>query len=294
MDSLTLIARTFGGLLVDAGPLFLLGLVASAAIQRWLRPEHAERWLAGGGRSVFLAALAGAVLPGCAVTTMPLAIGLRRKGVPIGTLMAFIMVAPVISPHTLVLNAFVLGLPMTVGRLVVPFLFAVPVGIALNRLLHTRPAAAAVLDAPKSGCGCGGACGARPAGLGHMVWTTARDILPYFLGGLAAVAILQVFVPADFFPRYIGRGWTGYLAAAAAGIPLYVCEGAEVPLTLALLKLGAGPGPAFTFLLCASGVCLPTLAMAPKVVGAPATAVYVAGWIVMAIGGGVLFQAIAC
>lgn len=69
-------------------------------------------------------------------------------------------------------------------------------------------------------------------------------------------------------------------------MPLYVCEGGEVPLTLALLKLGVGIGPAFTFLLSSVGTCLPTLTMAPRIIGWRATWAYLAMWPLMAVGGG--------
>ena len=61
-------------------------------------------------------------------------------------------------------------------------------------------------------------------------------------------------------------------------------------LTLALLKLGAGPGPAFTFLLSSVGTCLPTIAMAKRVIGSAATALYVVAWLLLAVGGGLLME----
>jgi uncharacterized membrane protein YraQ (UPF0718 family) len=45
-------------------------------------------------------------------------------------------------------------------------------------------------------------------------------------------------------------------------------------------------GPAFTFMLGAVGTCIPTIAMAPRVIGRTATYVYVGVWLLLAIGGG--------
>lgn len=113
-----------------------------------------------------------------------------------------------------------------------------------------------------------------------------REAGPWFL----VVALLQTFVPQGDVDRYLRGGFAAYLVAAAAGIPLYVCEGAEVPLTLGLLKMGVGAGPAFTFMLGAVGTCIPTIAMAPRVIGLAATYVYVAAWLVLAIGAGLLLS----
>lgn len=67
-------------LLAEAIPLFLLGAVLGAALEAWLKPGWVERWVGSGHRSIAAAALAGALLPGCAMSTMPLAQSLRRRG----------------------------------------------------------------------------------------------------------------------------------------------------------------------------------------------------------------------
>jgi len=113
----------------------------------------------------------------------------------------------------------------------------------------------------------------------HPLWI-------YFVVGLIAAAILQAVVPSRDIARYLHGGIGAYLLAAVAGIPLYVCEGAEVPLTYGLLQAGVGIGPAFTFMLGAVGTCLPTILMAPRIIGKSSTYVYVAVWLLLAIGGG--------
>ena len=94
----------------------------------------------------------------------------------------------------------------------------------------------------------------------HPLWV-------YFVLGLLAVAILQAIVPPRDIARYLHGGIGAYLLAAVAGIPLYVCEGAEVPLDLWLAQAGVGIGPAFTFMLGAVGTCIPTILMAPRIIG---------------------------
>lgn len=93
-------------------------------------------------------------------------------------------------------------------------------------------------------------------------------------------------MPPRDIARYLHGGPVAYLLAAVVGIPLYVCEGAEVPLTYSLLQAGVGIGPAFTFMLGAVGTCIPTILMAPRIIGKTSTYVYVAVWLPLAIGGG--------
>src|SRR5688572_23395358 len=91
---------TYFKLLLDSAPWFLFGAALGAALETWMPQRWAERWMAGGHRSVIAASIAGAVLPGCAMSTMPVASGLKARGARLGTLAAFIMIAPLLSPHT--------------------------------------------------------------------------------------------------------------------------------------------------------------------------------------------------
>ena len=121
------------------------------------------------------------------------------------------------------------------------------------------------------------------AALLHPLWI-------YFFAGLLAVAVIQAVVPPQEVARYLHGGVEAYLLAAVAGIPFYVCEGAEVPLTYGLLQAGVGIGPAFTFMLGAVGTCIPTILMAPRIIGKASTYVYVAVWLLLAIAGGWAFS----
>jgi uncharacterized membrane protein YraQ (UPF0718 family) len=124
------------------------------------------------------------------------------------------------------------------------------------------------------------------------LWAILRSITPYFLLGMLIAGVLSALLPEDAVPRYLGgsSGVATYLLAAIVGIPLYVCEGEEVPITYALIARGLGPGPALTFLLGSVGTCIPTILMARKIIGDRATALYAVFWFVFVISAGVLFQ----
>jgi uncharacterized membrane protein YraQ (UPF0718 family) len=92
--------------------------------------------------------------------------------------------------------------------------------------------------------------------------------------------------------RWLHGGGFAYVAATLIGIPVYVCDGGEIPLTRALLDMGVGPGPAFCFMLASVGTCIPTISMAFRIIGRSATLAYLGAWLVLAIGGGVLLDAL--
>lgn len=280
------------GLLADALPWFLGGAILGAALEAFLPTAWATRWLGSPRASILHATLAGAILPGCSMTTMPLAAALKTRGALLGTLTAFIMISPILSPETIILTAALLGAKFTIARIVFPVGVTVLMGLTLNALQARRirqfqlPAENPGAADLKSGC-----CAEdEPLEGKRTFWSSfARLLHPlwiYFLLGLLAVAFLQAVVPPREIAHYLHGGIAAYLLAAVAGIPLYVCEGAEVPLTYGLLRAGVGIGPAFTFMLGAVGTCIPTILMAPRIIGKTSTYVYVAVWVLLAIVGG--------
>ena len=89
----------------DSAPAFAVGLMLSAGVQ-WLvaRSHWAARALSWVAQSVPGAALAGAALPGCSMTTVPLAIPLKRQGADDGPLLALIITSALLGPASIMLT----------------------------------------------------------------------------------------------------------------------------------------------------------------------------------------------
>lgn len=298
-------AREFVHLLLEVAPFFLLGAVAGAALQVFVPEQRAARLLGGSNpRALFTAVAAGAMLPGCSCATIPMAAGLSSAGSPrLGTVAAFILVSPLLSPLTVALTWGMIGWEMTVARTAAALTGSVVLGVVINRYerwfrvgLSRRVSSAPVAAGrngrdvcrPEHDCACSEP---RP-----RFWPALRSLLrqitPYFLLGLFIAAALSAMLPANALPQVLGgsAGAAAYALAALVGIPLYVCEGEEVPITFALLGRGLGPGPSLTFLLGSVGTCIPTMLMARDILGQRATVFYLAYWFVFAIGSGVLLQ----
>lgn len=303
-DNLNLFLHHFFHLLGESLPLFLVGAVLGAALEIWLPRIWIERWLSGGASSVLLATTAGALLPGCAMSTMPLARSLRQKGTALGTVAAFIMIAPVLSPQTIIFTATLVSLPMAIARVALSFLVAIILGVCLNLLQKHFTAPIPDQSAPSQGSGCCASegektCCAPTPTAPHPLrawWSrflqNLRELLPFLVGGLAVAAALISWFPIENYQPYLQGGWISYLVTLLIGIPTYVCDGGEIPLTRALLELGVGPGPAFCFMMASVGTCLPTIAMAHRIIGWRATSVYLFAWLLLAVGGGLLVGAL--
>ncbi|KAF0125708.1 MAG: permease [Elusimicrobia bacterium] len=280
-------------------PWFLAGAAFGAALDVWLKPEFALRHLRGGWLSMLKATALGMLMPGCACATMPMAEGLRRKGADLGTVTSFLLASPLASPQTLVLTWALLGWQFAAARA----LAGLAGGMAIGALFLNLEKRTAWLDIPapaaerKIACGPGCDCpGGRESDedAPEKFWPVFVEIIKelgkYFAIGMAIASALVVSVPQGFIAGYLGSsGPLAYLAAALAGVPLYVCEGEEIPLTLSFIKLGLGPGPAFTFLLGSVGTCIPTMIMSQRLIGRRGMLVYAAFWLLFALSAGLLF-----
>lgn len=291
------ILKEFFLLTIDVLPYFVLGAIFSAFFERYFHPDLALKYLSGGISSIVNVSLLGAILPGCACATVPMAEGLKRKGAKLGTISAFVMVSPLLSPHTVALTYGMLGWKFTMARIVfsisgaiiLGFLFSYFQKIGIRGFIVTGE-----LEIKYDHCD--GvervSCNIQEQKVSFLksFISMLKDLGKYFLLGMFIASLLSVFIPEEAIPKYIGSsGIFAYLVSALLGIPIYVCEGEEIPITSTLLKLGLGRGPSFTFLLGSVGTCIPTMLMVQKIIGKRPVLFYIFGWIVFVIGSGLLF-----
>jgi len=296
MNYLPLFFKEFFRLTLMVLPYFLGGAALGAALDVFLEPEFALKHLRGGWLSMVKASIFGMVIPGCSCATMPMADGLRRKGAALGTVVSFLLASPLLSPQTLVLTFAVLGWKFAAARTLAAFCGAMMIGSIFMWLEKSKPD---FLDIPApaqakkccSGCGCSeGEEDEGPKKFWPVFFDILKDLGKYFVIGMVIASLLTVLLPPGVITRYIGSsGPLAYVAAVLLGVPLYVCEGEEIPLTLSLMKLGLGPGPAFAFLLGSVGTCIPTMIMSQKLIGRRGLLVYAIWWLFFAFTAGLLF-----
>lgn len=282
----------FYKLLIEAAPFFAIGVAFGALFESYVHPNLILKYLKRGPLSVFIAAIIGAILPGCACATMPMAESMKNKGGSLGTVSSFILVSPLVGPHTMILAYGLLGLKFTLARIVFSISGAVVLGLGFQ-YLESKKWISYENDSSvgKSSCepGCCSPKTEKLPSFTGSLFAISKDLGKYFLLGLVIASTLIAIIPPDFIPRYLGGNslWS-YLFAAFSGIPIYVCEGEEIPLVVSLMNLGLGEGPAFTFMMGAVGTCIPTMVMAKKIIGMKPMVLYAGFWLVFAVGTGYL------
>jgi uncharacterized protein len=131
-------AVIFVSIVLQSLPFVLLGVFASALVQRHLSPATVARWLPQRRVGVVVAAsLFGLVAPVCDCGVIPLARRLAAKGVPGYAATTFIVAAPVVNPIVLVSTAvaFQPRWEMVGLRMAMTLSVAIAVGLLAARFL---------------------------------------------------------------------------------------------------------------------------------------------------------------
>ncbi len=234
----------FVSLTLQAIPFLVLGTVISAVISAlvpasWIAravPRHTAL-------AVPAAGAAGALLPGCECSSVPVAGRLVSRGIPQGAALTFLLAAPAINPIVMVSTAVAFpGRPEMVGArflaslvtaLIVGFVwsaFAKPEWLSSRMAVHDH--------------------GGR---LDGFVSTAASDFLQaggFLVAGAGLVAAMQTLVPPSVFDHVGGSGIVAILVMAGLAIALSVCSEADAfvaagmtqfSLTSRLVFLTVGP-----------------------------------------------------
>ena len=289
-------------LIVSIFPYFLVGVGTGALIQTYVPSGKLIKYLNKGLGPILNASFLGSILPGCACSTMPIARGLKSNGGSLGTVTSFVMASPLLAPQTLILTFGLLGTKFAFGRLIFAMIGSISFGLICHTFRHKIGSDFDNKDKAKHSHQ--GHC-QHDHSVKHKTKSPTirlffqnfilicKDLSRFFLVGIVIAAILSSFVPNQAIAEYIGsNGVLAFLLALVIGIPLYVCEGEEIPITLSLVSIGLGQGPAMTFLLCSVGTCIPTLLMAKSVIGKKPMLLYAAYWFPFAFISGLIFQAI--
>lgn len=277
----------FSHLFVMVLPYFILGIGAGALLESKGNFDFISQFLGQGKRSIIYASMLGAILPGCACATMPMAEGLLRKGARLGTACAFIFTSPLLAPQTIILTYALLGPSFTLARIIAGMIGGLGIGF-IAYALESKAAIQLPNNAVEDAC-----CSSHqntPSFLASFR-SISLKLGGYFFIGLAIAAALTITIPPTVIPNTIGQHpILSYIIATFIGIPVYICEGEEIPLTYSLISLGLAKGPALTFLLGAVGTCIPTLLFAQKLLGKKSMLIYAAYWSIYAPLCGIVFS----
>jgi len=250
-------------LILESAPALLLGYLLAGLVGTQL-PHATVRWAARGSALSQSArgVLFGLPIPICSCGVVPVYRGLVQAGLPATAGMAFLVATPELGLESILLSLPLLGVELTVTRVVAAAAVALIAGLVVGRLVPRAPLAAAQ-TAPTTA--------SRPwsqrlrdaarFGLSEVVEQTG----PWILAGLVIAALLD--------PAVIGEAvaalppGAGVFLAALIGMPMYVCASGATPLAAALLFGGLSPGAAVAFLLAGPATNVTTFGVLTRLHG---------------------------
>ena len=171
---------------------------------------------------------------------MPLAAALKARGARLGTLTAFIMISPILSPETIVLTAALLGAKFTIARIVFPVLVTFLMGLALQYSASTANQAISIAAGNPAASDLEAGCCADDEPLERQAHVLAQ------LYGVVASAL-------DLLRARLARGGNTAGDRAAVETSRATCTAASEPIY-------SRPSPGFPYTSAREPKCLSPMA----------------------------------
>ena len=273
--------QTLWGILVEMSPFVIIGMLAAGfvheALGRFQRLRDFARRRNLWSLSFFN--LAGFTLPVCSCGTVPMAVGLRRQGVPFGNLFAFIFSAPATSIAAVILSLAMLGQDFTLFYVSGALVCGYAVGL-LFYLFEPRAGPTAG-QAPVYLCADDGDGASRQGFLRRAVrWGTVTygsRIAFDLIVGLALVALLISTYSVQALGAWIGDlpYWQGAILMILLAIPLYICSLPGIMVGATLILGGVPPELVWIFLMAGPVTNLGDLNVLRRNLGWRSTSFYV-------------------
>jgi len=286
------ISRDFWSVLSDMAPFLLFGFFAAGSLSVLLSPRSVERHL-GSGRfwPVLKAAAFGVPLPLCSCGVIPVSASLRRHGAGKGATTAFLISTPQTGVDSILATFSLLGWVYAIYRPVFALLTGVAGGLVVSATESDDKAQPTQHeDSCQESCCAESRHGRLYRIFSYGFGTLVQDIARPLIVGLLIAALISALVPKNYFADVIQPGLGQIVVLMLAGIPVYVCATASIPLAYVLILAGASPGAAFAFLMTGPATNAATIATIWKVLGRRTTILYLLTMAAGALAGGLLLD----
>ena len=242
---------------IEIAPSVAIGLFLSGLIHEFVPQSWVNRYLNRKGiLPIFYVTIAGTILPLCCFGSLPVAIGFRKKGVPLGPILAFLVATPATSVTAILVTWRLMGIGFTLYLCLSVILMGLIIGL-IGNLLPFKP-----MESQSDACPM---CeeGEHINHHHHEKGIRDRIISVFSFGfvdipkeiglelviGLVLAAVVASIAPlGNLIKDYLVAGF-GYLFALIFGLVMYICSTATVPLVHAFIGKGLNIGAGLVLLL---------------------------------------------
>jgi uncharacterized membrane protein YraQ (UPF0718 family) len=231
----------------------LFAFVVAGLIYELIPKQAITRYMSGSKLTGYLLALGIApFLTVCSCTMVPLFAGVLYSGAGIGPAITFLLMAPSSNILSILLTGDLLYWELAYVRIAVSVVVAVTAGFIISRTpwgkaverahqvnASNHRASVKLVQLPLD---------QRLISALKFAAYLAKQILPFFIAGLIAVAYVEAFLPEDIVGTYL-TGVQGVLIASVLGGPLYTPTLVEIVIGRGLWKLGMSRGALLSWLM---------------------------------------------
>jgi len=271
-------------IIVDSWALFmqlwvylLIGIILTTIFQAFIDKQKLSDWVRRNPHiSIISAASFGVISPLGTYVCIPLAGSLYSKGTPLGPLMAFLVASPILNPTIFLLTIGAFGYEMAFLRVFAGILLGVIAGYVfmfLGKKVGKIPVPeekqipTSNKTAPKT---------FYQKFLKEFKGSTIY-MSKYFSIAIIIAAAIKNLITTDQVNGLMGSGSAmSVIFAAGAGIPLYSCGGAAIPVLYQLSEMGMTKGAILAFFISGPSTRISNLVIVNSVFNIRILAIYLA------------------
>jgi len=128
----------------------------------------------------------------------------------------------------------------------------------------------------------------------HEVIELINEMSPFLLLGFLIAGMMHVFIPNNFFSKYLsGNSFHSVLSAAIFGVPIPLCSCGVIPTAMSLRREGAGKGAVVSFLIATPQTGVDSIFATYSLMGLPFALVRPVAAFLTALMGGTFVNAFA-
>lgn len=267
----------------ELGVVTVSGIFVSAVAEKMF--ARYKKWFP---KNPFTAFAYASLFPICGCSSVFFISGMRTR-LDTKTIITFVLASPLLSPYLIFLSLSLIGLKYTVLRIISAFLITVITGFIIEFYERNKNADkldfSQILSGKKN-------CEVKVEDIYIRTIMFFTKILPYLLISSAINIVLYYYKPLQQFEisSYLGNV-PGILSMMLLGLPMYLCNGAEIIFIQPLINYAGLPlGTAIAFSITSTSVCFTSAAVSFKILGKKLTLLMIASVFILTFITGILIN----
>ncbi len=224
--------------------------------------------------SIIKATIFGIPLPLCSCGVLPVAASLRKNGASKGAAISFLITTPQVGADSFMITYSLLGWVFALFRIIASVITGFIAGLSIN-FLKKDEKSPLDMEFKMADMKSNETFISRAKNvISHVEYAILGPIATHLIIGIILAGFIAVFVPDDFFAKYLGSDILSMFLMLIIGIPMYVCASASTPIAAALIIKGISPGAALIFLLTGPATNAIGISTVARIVGKKALGIY--------------------